>query len=292
MNYPVVPIQIQSSDELPSALAEFNPSRCVVLNWFEGVESNACDGAAVTQRLDELGFTYTGSAAVAWQMAQNKFRTKRVLRAHAIPTPRGQVLQRDTLHDWTTFPAIVKVANDHGSEHLTFDSVVHDTAGLVKRFNELGALGVHDLMVAEYIEGQEFTVALWGNGRVQALPLVQVDFSALPLGVPHIRTFDAKWDDTSAIYHTIKLKPALDLSPQVQRRIERVARAAYRAFGLRDYGRIDIRLRDGTPFVIDVNANPDITFEGSFFAAAQFSNYSYPEMLDQIVRLALHRKGN
>ena len=57
----------------------------------------------------------------------------------------------------------------------------------------------------------------------------------------------------------------MDLAPQIQNRIEQVAKTTYPAFGLRDSGRVDIRIRDGIPFVIDVNANPDITFEGRFF---------------------------
>jgi|GEM_PF-4099075 len=46
---------------------------------------------------------------------------------------------------------------------------------------------------------------------------------------------------------------------------------------------------DGTPYVMDVNANPDITFEGSFAVAAQFGGYAYSAMLDHIVRLAMER---
>ncbi|MBI5029366.1 MAG: ATP-grasp domain-containing protein [Chloroflexi bacterium] len=288
--YSVTPIEIESAADLPRALASFHPCECVVFNWFEGFEPEARDGIEVTQQLDAMDFTYTGSGVLAWQNAQDKIRAKRLMRAHAIPTPRWQALCEENLDDWSIYPAIVKVANDHGSEHLTFDSVVYDRNGLANRLGELERIGVSSLMVAEYIEGDEFTVALWGNGTLYALPLIRVDFSALAPGLPHIRTFDAKWDTDSEVYHAIKLESASGLSPEIQGRVERAARAAYRAFGLRDYGRVDIRLRDGTPFVIDVNANPDITSEGSFFAAARIGGYNYSGMLDRIVQLAAERR--
>ena len=72
--------------------------------------------------------------------------------------------------------------------------MVNDAAGFCNRLEALRSSGINELMVAEFIEGSEFTVALWDNDAVQALPLIQVDFSALPLDVPYIRTFDAKWE--------------------------------------------------------------------------------------------------
>jgi len=235
--YSVIPIQIKNPAQVAEVLTPFNRNECVILNWFEGVEPNAADGIQVLNELDRLEFTYTGSSALAWQMAQDRLRAKRLLCAHAIPTPRWQKLSEDTLADWAIYPAIVKVANDHGSECLTAESVVHHPAQLRARWDELRQQGIHDLMVVEYIDGREFTVALWGNGTIEALPLIEIDFSALPPDLPPIRSFDAKWDADSMAYHAIKLVPATNLARDLHERIERVARAAYRAFGLRDDGR-------------------------------------------------------
>lgn len=289
--YPVIPVQIKSPADLRSVLASFDRERDLVFNWYEGVEPDAADGIEVLILLDEMGFTYTGSNALAWQAAQDRVRAKRLMLAYAIPTPRYQALCKDNLDDWDLYPAIVKVANDHGSQYLTIESVVYSTGELCKRFEQLQALEPVPLMVAEFIDGREFSVALWGNGSLQTLPLIEADFSALPAQQPHIRTYEAKWDATSYAYHATQLVPASHLADDLRDRIERVARRAYRGFGLRDYGRVDIRLRDGTPYVIDVNANPDITAEGTFFTAAQFAGLTYPMMLDELVRIACSRAG-
>jgi D-alanine-D-alanine ligase len=67
---------------------------------------------------------------------------------------------------------------------------------------------------------------------------------------------------------------------------------AYRALRLRDYGRIDIRLRDGVPYVVDVNANCDITIDGGFAKTARVAGYDYGQMASRIVRWAAHRRPN
>jgi len=288
--YKVIPIQVESADTLLSALQLFNPARHAVFNWFEGFETDAEDAARVTALLDELGFTFTGADALALRVTQNKLHTKRVLIAHGIPTPKSQPVSSDNLSAWTCYPAIVKLTSEHGSEELTPNAVVHNEADLRARVGELQTAG-KSLMVSEFMEGREFTVSLWGNGFLETLPLLEVDYSMCPAGLPHIRSFEAKWETASEAYRSVKLIAPHNLCPELLNRIERVACDAYRALGLRDYGRIDIRLNGDTPYVIDVNSNPDISSDSSFVAAAERAGYDYPAMLDRIVRLAIHRAG-
>ncbi len=68
------------------------------------------------------------------------------------------------------------------------------------------------------------------------------------------------------------------------------AMAAYRAFHLRDYGRIDIRVRGDQPYVLDVNSNPDITIDGGFAKTAAVAGYDYGAMASRIVNLAARRR--
>ncbi len=289
--YEVIPVQVESAHTLLAALQRFNPARYAVFNWFEGFEPDAEDIAQITTLLDELGFIYTGADTLALRVTQNKIHTKRVLNAHSIPTPESQPVSTDNSSAWNHYPAIVKLASEHGSEYLTPDAVVYDEDHLRRQVDKLKTAGAPALMVSEFIDGREFTVSLWGNGTLEMLPLLEVDYSACPTSIPHIRSFEAKWETASEAYQSVKLAPPHNLCVALQERIERVARDAYRAFGLRDYGRIDVRLRGDTPYVIDVNANPDITADSSFVAAAECAGYDYPGMLDRIVHLAVHRAG-
>ena len=285
--YRVDPIQIRSPLDIPLVIESFDPDECVIFNWCEGVEPGANDVARVTALLDRLGYVYTGADTRALLTTQDKNFAKRVLIAHGVPTPAWQLVLGDSTQYWNRYPAIVKAATEHGSEGLTTQSVVYNESSLRLHLAELGALYAKPFIVSEFIDGREITVSLWGNGAIEILPLVEVDFAHSHL--PRVRTFEAKWEATSLAYQLSQLICPPHLSRALKSRIEQVALDTYRAFSLRDYGRIDIRLRDGVPYVIDVNPNPDITAESSFVTAAQKAGYNYSEMVDRIVRLAARR---
>jgi D-alanine-D-alanine ligase len=63
----------------------------------------------------------------------------------------------------------------------------------------------------------------------------------------------------------------------------------YRAFGCRDYARLDLRLRDGIFYMIDVNPNSDMSSEASTACAAEAAGYTYGEMITHIAGLAVER---
>jgi D-alanine-D-alanine ligase len=288
VGHAVIPIQVRSPEELPGAFKPYDPDRCVVFNLCDGVEPEASDIAQVAALLEELGFTYTGADARTLLATQDKTCTKRVLVAHGIPTPAWSTVLGSEFK-WDRYPAIVKVADEHGSEALTPASVVYDQQSLQARVAELATLEKQYLMVSEFIDGREFTVALWGNGRVQALPLVEMDYSAYPSMWPRLRSFEAKWQTDSPMYQRTKLVCPPHLSAELQNRIERVALDTYHAVNLRDYGRVDIRVRDDVPYVIDVNANPDLSAGSSFVIAAERAGYDYGAMLGRIVEWAAQR---
>lgn len=288
MGYTVFPVQVQSPGELADALEPFGPDQCVVFNFCDGVEPEARDIAEVAVLLEEQGFTFTGADARTLLATQDKTFTKQVLAAYGIPTPVWSTVLGCEF-EWQCYPAIVKVANEHGSEALTPASVVYDHRGLQARVAELADSGKPYLMVSEFIEGREFSVALWGNRDVQTLPLVEIDYSAYPATWPRLRSFEAKWQADSPMYQRVRLVCPPRLSAELQDRIERVALETYHAFNLRDYGRIDIRVRDDVPYVIDVNANPDLSVGSSFVIAAEQAGYDYGAMLGRIVEWAAQR---
>jgi len=73
--------------------------------------------------------------------------------------------------------------------------------------------------------------------------------------------------------------------------VKEAAIDAYRAMGLRDWGRVDIRFRDDIPFVIDVNEIPDLSVESGFPRTARLAGYTYDEMIEQILDITLRREG-
>ena len=66
----------------------------------------------------------------------------------------------------------------------------------------------------------------------------------------------------------------------------------YQALELRDYARIDMRLRpDGRVAVIEANPNPWLASKAEFVLAARKAGRTYTQLVGEIVELASARYG-
>jgi D-alanine-D-alanine ligase len=145
----------------------------------------------------------------------------------------------------------------------TIEALRDRIAYIVKYFNQ-------PALVEEYIEGRELNVAIIGNERPWILPISEIDFSKLPPDYPKIVTYNAKWvEGTAEFIGTVGTCPA-KLEPEVEQRIKDIALKAYQIMEIRDYARVDIRLdRSGTPYVLEINPNPDISDDTGFARSAR-----------------------
>jgi len=194
------------------------------------------------------------------------------------------------------FPLIVKPSREDASVGITRESVVHDRAALKRQVTAVVTNYRQPALVERYIEGREIYVSMLGqtNGDVQMLPLFEIDFSDMPADRPRIVSFEGKWVEASVEFRGTKPVPCTGLSATLQRDIERVARAAFAAMELRDYGRLDLRVTpDGAPYVIDVNPNCDLSdASGGFARAGRAAGLGYDDLVRRILDLALQRRTN
>jgi D-alanine-D-alanine ligase len=74
-------------------------------------------------------------------------------------------------------------------------------------------------------------------------------------------------------------------------RVCQLAKSAARVVGLRDYGRIDMRVRDSDRalFVLEVNPNPDLSEGAGFMRAASATGRTPAETVRQILQHAINR---
>src|SRR5262249_33088405 len=157
------------------------------------------------------------------------------------------------------------------------------------RSRELMAEYREGVLAERYVDGREVNVTLFGSGDdVEVLPVHEIDFAAMPSDRPRIVSYAAKWDENHVDYAGTKPVPLVAASRPLVAEIERVARAAWRALELRDYGRVDLRVdAAGVPWVIDVNPNPDISPDAGVARAAAAAGMAYPQMVGRIAELAL-----
>jgi D-alanine-D-alanine ligase len=169
--------------------------------------------------------------------------------------------------------------------------VVHDAGALRSAVDAVVTTFRQPCLVEQYIDGREFNVALLGHPTARVLPLSEIEFSGLPEGAPRIVSYDAKWRTGSVddLGTTPVLHPTL--APGVAARVRRVATDAFRAVGVRDYGRVDVRLAtSGVPYVVDVNPNCDLSPSAGMVRAAAAVGIDYGSLAALLVRYALRRR--
>ena len=266
----------------------------LVFNVCEGFGQDARGEAWIAGQLEMANVPFTGSDSLTLALCQDKARTKALMLSAEIPTPPFQVLNApsEPVRSGLAWPLIVKPVLEDASEGITQDSVVSGPRELGRMVERLLATYGQPVLVEEYIDGRELNVAFLGSGTsVQPLPVSEILFDAVP-GLHRIVDFDSKWvpGSLSSERSSRALCPA-ELSSGDQASVARVARSACVLMGCRDYARVDIRFRDGVPYVLEVNPNPCLSEEGGFFRSARATGLTYDGMIWAIMRGAMARYG-
>jgi D-alanine-D-alanine ligase len=260
-------------------------------NLCESIVGDARLESAVPLLLELLGIPFTGSPPEVLSFGLRKDRVKQRLEAAGIPTPPGRVLARPDDPCDLRFPLIVKPVREDGSVGIWSTSVVDDLPSLRRAVDAVVTLLRQPCLVEEFIDGREFNVALLGHPTPRVLPLSEIDFSGLPEAAPRIVSYDAKWNTGSV--DDLGTVPVLHPSLQsaTAARVRRVAADAFRAVGVRDYGRVDVRLANtGVPYVVDVNPNCDLSPVAGMVRAAAAVGIDYSALVGLLVRYALRRR--
>jgi D-alanine-D-alanine ligase len=277
--------------KLISGLSRRKPD--LIFNLMEMFGDNLLGATPVVGLLDLLGYPYTGGGPGEFYLQEDKALTKKLLAFDHILYPDFAVFSPDA--DLETgghlrLPLFVKPLGMDASIGIGAKSLVHSFKDMVRQ-----VLGIHEkvhdaALVEEYIEGREFYVGVLGNQEPAAFPPIEMDFSKMPQGKPHVLDAKAKWDEKSAEYKGTKAVLA-DVPDEMRAKLQEVALAAYRALRVRDYGRIDLRLTEaGEVYVIEVNASCYLETSSEFAAAAAAHGMDYPTLINRIVELALERR--
>jgi D-alanine-D-alanine ligase len=275
--------------DLQRLFIPYDPHEWLVFNWCEAIPGVPHSEALVAKSLEEMGFIFTGSDSQALKISGDKRLIKHALCRNNIVTPAWWSENGLNLDRWDCYPAIIKPAFEHCSLGISRNSVVESFAELLERSRQVEELFTQPVLIEEFIDGREFTVSVLGNGKLYATPIVEYDFSGLQDVHDHVRTYNTKHDPRSPFYDlkTIRLPASLDQAKA--QTLTELAFAVFRAVNCRDYGRMDIREREGEFYVIDVNHNPDISPDASLPLAAAHQGISYGELGSMLLNLAARR---
>jgi D-alanine-D-alanine ligase len=277
--------------KLISGLARRGPD--LVFNLMETFGNDQLGAAAVAGLLHLLRIPHTGGGPGEVYLQEDKALTKKLLAFDHILYPDFAVFSKDANLETggrLRLPLFVKPLRMDASIGIGGKSLVRTVTDMMRRVQEIHEKVNDSALVEEYIEGREFYVGVLGNQQPRAFPPIEMDFSELPEGKPHVLDAKAKWDEKSAEYKGTKAVVA-NIPDALRAKLQDVALAAYRALRVRDYGRIDLRLTEaGEVYVIEVNASCYLEQTGEFVVAAQAAGLDYPALINRIVELAVERR--
>lgn len=263
----------------------------VLINLCEGFLGRPQLEANVAAMFEAFGIPFTGNPSKALALCQDKFKTKAILSSFGLPTAFGQLVTSVDQKIEVKFPAIVKPNYEDASAGIYRDAVVADEESLTRRIRKIIYDYKQPALVEEFIQGREFNVAVLESDRLEALPVSEIDFSAMPEGSPHICSYEAKWFEDHILYITTPPICPAPIEDSLRERLQQYALAAFQAMGCRDYARVDFRMApDGRLFVLEVNPNPDASLDAGYCRALKAAGIEYGQFWTMMIDNALRRK--
>jgi D-alanine-D-alanine ligase len=229
--------------------------------------------------LEMLGIPYVGSGPDGHSLALDKVITKIIMQKFSIPTPDYWVYSTadEDMSD-VQYPVIVKPkmeAVSYGIKIVDNEDDLHEAVGfIVSEFKQ-------QALVEQFIRGREFCVGLLGNGDPEAFPILEIDLENDP---DAIQTVDDKKQKPRD-----KICPA-KISQELADEMVRLSKMAFRALGLRDFARVDIRMdKKENIYLLEINSMASLGATGSFVYAAKVAGYDYTRLVNRIVDVAAVR---
>lgn len=296
-------VPLDTNKELVPTLRSEKPD--VVYSALHGKHGE--DGT-IQSLLEFLGIPFVGSPASVCHRSYNKDALHSSLQKYRDITdsaadgvaswPQGVFIARDAFREMGAataldlvperviggYPLMVKPA--HGGSALGIHRV-DDPENLGEAI--LDALSYDDAVnIEQWIDGVELSVSILGTGwDAYALPPVEIS--------PKGEFFDAAahLDPNLVDFHCPvrpeSLSPKPELAEGIRAEVERAALEVYRAYSVRDLGRIDMIWDGSQAKCFEVDVSPGMTSHSLFPLACEAAGLSMPAVFDELVRVAAGR---
>nr|WP_036669770.1 D-alanine--D-alanine ligase [Paenibacillus sp. HW567] len=270
--YEGVPVVIHSREELIEGVKGLDFA-LLALHGAYG------EDGTVQGTLETLGIPYSGSGVLASSLCMDKHLTKTVLASKGVHTPAWLCLDRmeDLSLDAVErlgYPVMVKPNSGGSSIGMT---KVNSSAELRSAVEKAFAVD-RSVLIEGYTVGEEITCPILGG---TLLPIIG------------IRSLGADWFDYNAKYELGGAEErVIQLPAGLEDRVRAAALACYQALRCTVYARVDMLVKDGVPYVLEVNTLPGMTETSLLPRSALAAGYTFSGLLDEIISGSLgERRG-
>lgn len=269
--FELYPIEINRKDELIEKVKNIDVALLALHGKFG--EDGTIQGA-----LETLGVPYTGCGVLSSSLSMDKNISKKLFRNEGIHTPdwihlngADELCIEDV--ERLGYPVIVK-PNSGGSSLGV--KILKNKETLVDEVLETFRWD-NEVLIEQYIEGEEITCSIL-NGKL--LPIIAIRSQS------EFFDYSSKYDDGGADEQVIQLPP------EIFDRVRASALGCYKTLKCSVYARIDMIIKDGIPYVMEVNTLPGLTKNSLLPKSAKAAGISFSQLLDQIIEYSLMERKN
>ena len=258
----------------------------LVFNVAEGLAGRSRE-AQVPALLETFAVPFTFSDALVMALTLDKAMAKRVVRDSGVPTAPFAVVR--SLGDLAAvdlpYPLFAKPIAEGTGKGVSPRSKAAEPAALAAVCAELLDRYRQPVLVETYLPGREFTVGILGDGAdARALGVLEIELLA---------------DAEPEVYGYVNKERCEDLvryrlaDDATARAAARVALDAYRALGLVDAGRVDVRCdASGAPHFLEVNPLPGLhPTHSDLPILAAMTGMDHTTLIGAILHSAAARQG-
>lgn len=237
--------------------------------------------------LEMLDIPYSGAGPDCLLLCYDKRLVSKLAQEANVPVPEETLFTGDfsVLNDWHIYPAMIKPNAADNSIGITEKSVVNNAAELKAQILHLmNDMNIHEILVQEFLPGTEYRVTITGNPGTGYfyLPTFEWDYSKIPAGIPHILTYDSKFD-IAGNYDNLKSHHST-LPPAFTKQIEEYSEKLFTRLNCHDCAKIDYRLdARGQLKLVEFNPNPSWD-AGAYVNQEDIDKgYFYPDILRLLI---------
>jgi D-alanine-D-alanine ligase len=272
---------VRAEEKLPVALGSVD----VVFPVLHGPYGE--DGT-IQGMLELAGIPYVGSGVLASAVGMDKLTMKKIFAHHGLPQTEWIGLTREEWEEdessWVRevetslgFPCFVKPANLGSSVGI---NKARDADELKRALDEAAKLD-RRLIVEAGVDAREIEVSVLGNEGVE----VSVPGEII-VKKNEFYDYEAKYSEGG-----MELVVPAEIPDEIKAETRRIARTAHEAIDAAGMARVDFFLERETfrLLINEINTIPGFTPTSVYSRLWAASGFSYEELLDRLIRLALER---
>lgn len=267
--YDIYPIVLNSKAELIDKVKGLDIA-------FLALHGQFGEDGTVQSILETLNIPYTGCGVLSSAICMDKDITKKILRDSQIPTADWTVVRHLNEIDYDEiekigYPVVVKPNSGGSSVATLIINNKEDIEGAVRMALKYDK----EVMIEHFIKGDEITCSIL-NGKM--LPVLAIK--------PKSSFFDytSKYTDGGADEFVVELEPEL------HKKVEAIALKSFKALKCSVYARVDMIVREGEPFVLEMNTLPGMTKNSLIPKSAAANNIPFEKLLDIIIDSSMREK--